>query len=1194
MFTPLLQSQATGSFSGTVSDNSGAVVAGAKVTVTSQATNVSREATTDDTGHYLVPLLGVANYTLRVEAAGFKPAGAKDVRLQLDEHRELDFKVVPASVSTSVEVNATEVAVQTTNATLGQVITAQQVADLPLNGRDFVQLATLTPGTTQETNPQSFFNAGPSSEVSARGTFSLSVGGSRVQSTDWLFDGNDNNELTAGGIAILPSIDAIQEFKVLTYNYSAEYGTRAGPTVLVTTKSGSNQYHGSLFEYFRNTSLDAKSYFASEKEKFNLNQFGGAIGGPIRKDKTFFFLDYQAKMQRHGIPFVGLIPTQAMMAGNFSQDPFGVARPGQFNGSSNADGFIDLVNPYANGNTGGPFLCNPAGATLVPIAPNADGSQTPSGGSVNCNIIPAGLIQSAGQSMINLYPQSNANNASSGYNFTSVPVRKLNEGEFDIRVDHNFSSKDSVFGRFSYDQATSFVPGGSPGYAEAGAFASTQSITNHGRNAMISETHIFSPTNINQFTFGFNRIFNIILSFGNGQCEAQKIGILGADLNSACGAQPAGIVNQSTKDCMSCGLSSMQFLTGYWSLGDRGYAPSQGGTNVFSIADSFDMIRGKHDVRVGVGIRANQLNVRSNAFQDGFFLMGDAFTAVGNGTYSGDPEADLLLGQFGGAIHDQTYDGATTGRRWKMYRPYVQDDWRATPNLTLNLGLAWSLVTPVTEAHNRMANFDFQTGKYLVAGPAVAGCTTCVQSNGAAGVQFDKTALEPRIGLAWKVLGSQKTALRAGYAIFHDGSWSQGDQGLWLNPPYLAESDNFSGLSPFQSLGTVTCGFLSQGCGVGAAFLPFIPPPLNPDTFQGTRLYQNLNFKQGMVQQFNVNVEQQLPGDIVLTAGYAGSRGHHILVSGVNVNLGSPSACGVVSGYTLGCGPGGTALAAPYGPFTIVGNFNDAGNATYNSFQIKAETKSARHGLYALVGYTYSHTYDSGMADNLGTTPGATYWPLPNTQKADWAHSQINLDNQFTASVIYDLPFGRGKAFGSNWGGPANVIFGNWQATVIQKITSGFPLFVVNSNNASGVFFQWNGNGLNRPDEVGDPNRAGPVAANPGCTAPSQVHTIQNWFNPCAFVAAPAGELGTANRAPVNGPDFVNTDFSLIKQFKIGERVGMEFRTEFFNLFNHAQFFLPGSPLTTMQDLNSATSFGKITQTVNNPRLIQFALRLTF
>lgn len=1201
-FSPFLHGQATGSFSGTVSDNSGAVVAGAKVTVTAQATNVSRDAVTDETGHYLIPSLGVADYSIRVEAPGFRAAETKNARLQIDEHRELNFKLVPASVTTNVEVNATEVAVQTSNPTLGQVITAQQVADLPLNGRDFVQLATLTPGTTQETNPQSFFNAGPSSEVSARGTFSLSVGGSRVQSTDWLFDGNDNNELTAGGIAILPSIDAIQEFKVLTYNYSAEWGTRAGPTVLVTTKSGSNQFHGSLFEFFRNTALDAKSYFASTKEKFNLNQFGGAIGGPIRKDKTFFFLDYQNKRQLHGIPFVGLIPTQAMMGGDFTQDPFGVPRPGTFDGKPNADGFIDLVNPYDGNNTGGPFLCNPVGPTLVAVAPNADGSQTASGNSVKCNMIPAGLILPAGQSMINLYPQSNASNATSGYNYTNVPVRRLFEGEFDVRVDHNFSSKDSLFARFSYDQASSFVPGGSPGFAEAGAFASTQSITNHGRNAVISETHIFSDHDINQATFGFNRIFNIILSYGNGSCEAQKIGILGADLNTACGGsqnsppydQPSSIVNQSTRDCMSCGLSSMQFLTGYWSLGDRGYAPSQGGTNVFLISDSFDMIRGKHEVRMGIGIRANQLNVRSNAFQDGFFLMGNAFTAVGNGTYSGDPEADLLLGQTGGAIHDQTYQGATTGRRWKMYRPFVQDEWRATPNLTLNLGIAWSLVTPVTEAHNRMANFNFQTGQYLVAGPPVAGCTTCVQSNGAAGVKFDKTAIEPRIGLAWKVLGSQKTALRAGYAIFHDGSWSQGDQGLWLNPPYLAESDNFSGLSPFQSLGTVTCGFLSQGCGIGAAFLPFIPPPLNPDTFEGTRLYQNLNFKQGMVQQFNVNIERQLPGDIVLTAGYAGSRSHHILVSGVNLNLASPSACGVITGYTLGCGPGGSALAAPYGPFTIVGNFNDAGNATYNSFQAKAETKSTRHGLYALVGYTYSHTYDSGMADNLGTTPGATYWPLPNTQSADWARSQINLNNQLTASVIYDLPFGKGKAFGSGWGGAANAAFGNWQVTVIEKITSGFPLFVVNSNNGAGVFFQWNGNSLNRPNQVGDPNQAGPMAGNPNCNAPAKIHTIQNWFNPCAFVPAETGELGFANRAPATGPDFVNTDFSLIKQFHVSERFGLEFRTEFFNLFNHAQFFLPGSPLTQMQDINASSSFGKVTQTVNNPRLIQFALKLTF
>jgi hypothetical protein len=1182
---PALYGQANGSFSGTVTDKTESVISGATVRVTSQATGLVREAKTDDTGHYLIPLLPVANYTIHVEFQGFQGAEQKDVRLQIDEHRELDFTLVPASVSSTVEVSATEVAVQTTNPTLGQVITAEQVANLPLNGRDFVQLATLTPGTTQETNPQSFFNAGPSSEVSARGTFSLSVGGSRAQSTDWLFDGNDNNELSGGGIAILPSIDAIQEFKVLTYNYSAEYGTRAGPTVLVTTKSGSNQFHGSLFEFFRNTKLDAKSYFAATKEQFNLNQFGGAVGGPIRKDKTFFFVDYQAKRQRHGIPFLGTIPTPGMKTGDFRGDPF-IVNPTTPN---------LLVNPYAV--TSAPlneplnFQCIP-GTENAPIPTpepvNAHGGQTVG---TPCNYIPPALVSLVGQNMINLYPTGDPTFSTLGTNYASVPVRRLDESEFDVRLDHNITSNDTIFARFSYDQATSYVPGGSPGFAEAGAFASNQGITNHGRNVAISETHIFSARNINQITAGFNRIFNIIASFGSTSCEAQKVGILGADLNSNCGAQPPGVVNQSTRDCMSCGLTSTQIITGYWSLGDRGYAPSQGGTNVYMISDSFDMIRGKHEVRVGGGFRAHQLNVRSNAFQDGFVIIGDAFTPYG-GTYTGDGEADLLLGQIGIALHDQTFYGATSGRRWKMFRPYVQDDWRVTPNLTLNLGLAWALVTPVKEAGNRQANFDFVTGKYLVAGPVVAGCTTCVHSDAAAGVQLDKTAVEPRIGLAWKVLGSQKTALRAGYAIFHDSSWNQGDQGLWLNPPYLAETDDFNGFCALQKLGTPSCG-------LATGFLPSIIPPLNPDTFTGTRLYQNTNFKQGRVQQFNVNVEHQLPGDVVLTAGYAGSRSHHILVSGVNVNLASPGACAggptPVVGYNLGCQPGGGFVHAPYGDFNIVGNFNDAGNATYNSLQIKAETKNARHGLYALVGYTYSHTYDSGMADNLGTTPGATYWPLPGTQKLDWARSQINLNNQLTASLIYDLPFGKGKAYGGGWSGPVNAAIGNWQVTVIEKITSGFPLFVVNSNNAAGPFFQWNGNSLNRPNEVGDPNKPGPVAANPSCTnAPSKVHTLENWFNPCAFMAAPAGELGTANRAPVTGPDFVNTDFSLIKQFRFNERVGLNFRAEFFNLFNHAQFFLPGSSLTAMQDINASSSFGKVTQTVNNPRLIQFALKLTF
>ena len=288
----MLFGQATGTISGTVTDATGASVSGAKITVTGESTGSVREAISDSAGHYVVPLLGVTNYTVRAEFTGFQPNEVKNVRLQVDEQREVDFTLSPANVQQSVEVTATAVAVQTTNPTLGQVITSQQVAELPLNGRDFVQLATLTPGTTQETNPSSFFTSGASSEVAARGSFSLSVGGSRANSTDWLLDGNDNNELTGGGIAILPSIDAIQEFKVLTYNYSAEWGTRAGPTVLVTTKSGTNALHGTLFEFFRNTKLDARSFFAANTEQFNLNQFGGSVGAPIKKDKTFYLRRY--------------------------------------------------------------------------------------------------------------------------------------------------------------------------------------------------------------------------------------------------------------------------------------------------------------------------------------------------------------------------------------------------------------------------------------------------------------------------------------------------------------------------------------------------------------------------------------------------------------------------------------------------------------------------------------------------------------------------------------------------------------------------------------------------------------------------------------------------------------------------------------------------------------------------------------
>jgi hypothetical protein len=305
-------------------------------------------------------------------------------------------------------------------------------------------------------------------------------------------------------------------------------------------------------------------------------------------------------------------------------------------------------------------------------------------------------------------------------------------------------------------------------------------------------------------------------------------------------------------------------------------------------------------------------------------------------------------------------------------------------------------------------------------------------------------------------------------------------------------------------------------------------------------------------------------------------------VDGNNLDVSSPSACGMVSGYTLGCGAGGASFGVPYPNIAAseVENQTDTGNAHYNSLQIKAETKS-KGGLYALLGYTYSRTYDNGMTDGLGTALGAMYYPLPGWQNLDWGLSQINLNNSFIGSVIYELPFGKGKHWGSSWSGPVNAILGNWELDAIQKVTSGFPVFVVDSNNTSGVNFENDGLSLMRPNQVCNPTMSNP--------------TLSEWFNTSCFAAPPAGELGNAKRAPVSGPDFVNTDMSVIKHFVLPWREGMrlDFRAECFNLFNHPQFASPVAASTGYADLASS-SFGVISSTVNNPRLFQLALKIAF
>jgi hypothetical protein len=1128
--------QATGHIAGTVIDTSGAAVPDAKVTLISQGTAIERTAQTDASGTYIIALVPVGFYTIRVEKPQFKTAETTDIKLQVDENREVDFTLSLGQTNEQVQVSANPVSVNTTDATVGQVITSEQVADLPLNGRDFVQLATLGPGTVSTTDKGSFFNGSASSEVSIRGGFSLSANGSRENQTDWRLDNVDNNEVSAGGIAILPSIDAIQEFKVVTSNYSAEYGYRSGPTVLLTTKWGTNQIHGTAYEFLRNTVLDAKDFFASDRGKFIQNQWGVSLGGPVKKDKIFYFFNYEEKRQREGLTFLAQVPTALERSGDFTESFPGFPATQIFNP------FSTVTNPATGQSTRAPFACDASGN---PITPNANGTQT---GGTPCNKIPTSLINPAAQALANFFPLPNTAGVLAT-DYRSQPTEKLGELQFTGRVDYHVSEKDSVFARFSYDQAQKFQPSGLPGFGgQPGGFASTQFFDAHGRNVAISETHILSPSSAFTVTAGYNRIGDYITSFGTGSDISTQIGIPGADTGGA-----------------STGLVDTAFSGGFWSVGDRGFAPFRSFTNVFNYLGEFDMVRGKHDIKGGMGVRFYQFNLLTANFQAGRFVFDNLYTAgFANGSLdanSGNPIASLLLGLPTQGVKNEALAGPETGRRWTVYRPYVQDDWRVTPNLTVNLGLAWNAQTPFTEVANRFTNFNVAaaiqegaTGPNPTVSPAAFFLIAGQNAGPNVGVRFDATEWEPRVGFAWAPLGSRKWSIRSGYAIYHEGGWNQGAQGLQNNLPTFATFSFFNDNINAATARTVSNGFDT------------LVRNNDPATFTGDVGLQPLNFKLGRIQQWNATLEHQLPGGILVSAAYVAQRSAHLLTSNFNINSAPPN--------TVGNNP---PQLRPFPGFNSFDYFVDHGLARYDSLQVKAETKNLRNGLFFLVAYTYANAVDNGLSDTAATPTGVTFYPLNVPAVLDRAPSEITPRHNFTASTVYNLPFGRGRRFGKDFHSATEAALGNWQVNAIARITSGFPLFITTVNN-SGTALGGNNAGQNRPNQVCN-----------GSLPSGQAQTINHFFNTDCFVQAAAGTLGNANRAPLFGPDFVNFDFSAFKDFPLPFREGtkFQFRAEIFNIFNHAQFAQPGSFL-------QAPNFGQITSTVGNPRLIQFALKLIF
>ena len=1046
--------QSVGSIAGTVLDASKASMPGAVVTARNEGTGAVREVVADTAGRYAMPLLPIGTYTVTASMAGFQAQELNKLVLEVQASLTLNFILDVAALTTQVTVvsEASMAQLQRSDASLGQLINAQQVAELPLNGRNFVQLALLGPGTVSG-RAGSFLAQGPSSEVSYRGSMSVSAQGMRENANDWLYDGVDDNELTAGGVGILPNIDSIREFKVLTHNYLAQYGSRGGTTVLVSSKAGENSFRGSLFEFFRNDALDARNFFdGAKKREWNQNTYGFSLGGPVKKNRTFFFAGFQGNNIDEGLTTVLTVPTALMHQGIFTESFAGAPAP--------------IIYDPATTRT------DPATGLLV---------RDPFPG----NRIPANRISPIGQALLNLLPLPTFTDRLGG-NYLANPVKTLNDYQGDLRIDHNFSNSDRVFARFSAEEADQYLPTGLPDFGATGGFSSNQTFDTSATNVALSHTHVFKNNAVNQFTAGYNRVYNNITSFGYGSNKSRELGIPGANLG--------------TEETSSLTRMTFQNFAG---VGDRGFSPFQGGTNVYHYINTLTMVKSSHTVNTGASMRAMQLNLLGDTALAGqfaftpFFTSGFGPTGALNGS-TGSSIASLLLGLPASGGRNDQLNGSVKGRRWKEFRGFVDDNWRVSDNLTVTLGLAYMVTTPQSEAKDRFANFDFYTGEIFVGGTV--------------GVKTDWSNVQPRIGFSWSPGASTTTVIRGGYGMYHDVSAMGGSTGPYQNPPYANAyafvSDN---ITPVRTLAT---GF------------PVNSLAVDPASHRGDWTTIDPNFKQGRVQQWSLNVERQLPFRTIASVAYAGSYADRLFDKSRNLNTATPG-----SGFN-------PAARRPYPNLQSVITAISRGWMKYNSLQMRLERRASA-GNYVLASYTYAKALTNGVS-GFGGDPGIVYFPVASSDDADVGSANTDLRHNFTLSALYQLPFGNGQPLLRDLRGVPQAILGGWGLNAIFVAHSGYPLGMNMANNQSGTSFG------NRPDRA-----CGGTLSDPA---------VERWFDTSCFVAPAPGVLGNAARTTLFGPGRWNADLSLSKRV-----AKFQFRAEVFNVFNNAQFAVPnttvGSPL---------------------------------
>lgn len=1113
---------------GSVHDASGAALAGAKVTVTNTNTNIARSVASDVNGDFVITELQPGSYALVAEHEGFKKAAQTAIQLDVNQVARVDFWLSVGSINETVTVTAAEPLLESETSSIGQVIDQSRVHELPLNGRDFMQLAYLSPGVNK--GPASTGSTGnvqqgdiPEDE---RGNGSIQVNGLWATNNNYLLNGFDNNEQQIGFELIEPPIDAIQEFKVQTNNFGADTG-KGGAVVNVVTKSGSNRFHGSAFEFLRNSFMDAKNYFDDPSQPippFKRNEFGGSFGGPIIRDRTFFFVDYQGRRIRTSDTFLSPVPNPAEVHGDFS-DLLAGSTP------------IAIYDPI----TGLQFMGNNnSSPNVIPSCPS------PTGGA---------CLDPAAQKVAALFPQPNVP-PDQGFLFRLNPVDRNNQDAFDIRVDHQVTGNNSLFAVFNYGNVDDTVPDPFPGIAGGGSF--TGNINNKALMAGISDVQTFSADKINEFKLGYTRYQVDAQPFFSGQNLATQLGIPGINDPN----------NPSTG-----GLPNIE-ISGLNNLGNGDWFPEMLRENNYQLLDSFTYIRGHHAIKVGGDLRRRRhgffqtQNTRGDLVFNGQFTNPTSFPNVAV------PFADFLIGYVQNLFRD-TQTGAF-GMSWWEFGTYVMDDYRVSNKLTLNLGMRYDIYTPMVEDRDRLANFDFKTGLFVA--PRV---TPGVSRSG--DVETNWKNFSPRLGFAYTLTG--KTALRGGYGIFYDMQADQNDTELAYNPSpgvYGSQSLNASpGSGPVM--------ILSQGP------TPIVFSNISDPTGRASAAY--FHNPTTYIEEWNLNVERQLTNDMVLQVGYVGTRGVHLTyLRNLNQAL-EPT-------WTNFSGPTGNEGRPYVGTVPNIAAIRTEGHdisLINHGLQARFEKRSS-HGWSMLNSYTYQHTIGQATeseAPNADVEPQDTY-----NMRAERGNVAPDFRHQFTSAWSYDLPFGPGhRLFAST--GPTRWIAGGWQLNAIIALYSGQAITPQLSFDPTNT-----GSGGPRPDLIGDPydfsnaglgfdygQNGGPT---PGCSNATH-QTINCWFNPAAFAipaVAPgqptpppgvslATMFGNSSRGSLRGPATYNTDFSVLKDFKFGERVALQLRGEIFNLFNTPQFALPNPQVDT-------STAGQITSTVHESRQIQLSANISF